>query len=71
MRSPDQPHGSLVVAELLFGHSQKMQGIKMIGVLFQNLPISLLCFRHETALMTIQRVRQRAGNIVAPLGSGR
>ena len=43
----DQPHGGLVIAELLFRHAEKMQRVKMIGVLFQDLPIALLGLRQR------------------------
>ena len=48
-----------------------MQRIEVIGVLFQYLPIAGLGLRQKTTLMTVQRVRQRPGDVVASLGSGR
>src|SRR5277367_5344691 len=67
--SSDQSHCRIVVTELLFRNTEHMQSVKMIVVLLENLPVSLLRLGQKPAPMAVQSVSERTGGIVSPLGS--
>ena len=65
----DQSHCSLAVTELLLRDAKHMQGVEMIGTLFQDQPIALLRLGQKAAPVAVERVRERTGDVMAPLGS--
>ena len=44
-----------VIAALMMDDPEEVEGVKMIGLIFQYLPIHLLRFRQTTGLMKNQR----------------
>ncbi|MGA7719246.1 MAG: tetratricopeptide repeat protein, partial [Bradyrhizobium sp.] len=46
-----------------------MQSIKMIGALFQNQPIALLCLSQKAVPVAVECVRERTDDVLPPLGS--